>query len=256
MNGDETGGAPSAPALQFETVERTTPAARTCPACNRTIDDTYFEIAGKVICPSCAGAVGKGGHGSLARAALLGAAAALLGTIVWYAIVKLTGHELGLVAIGVGLVVGIAVRRGGRGLGGWRFQALAMALTYVSITASYVPFVVEGVRKAHQDKSADTSVAAPSDSSGSAAPAPGGANAAPKANLGMFLLAWLFVLGIAMAAPFFGGNIMGIIIIGIALYEAWKINRRIPLSGPFRLSGAAPSFVAASGGVTPPAPQS
>ena len=30
---------------------------------------------------------------------------------------------------------------------------------------------------------------------------------------------------------------MGSIVIGIALYEAWKLNRRVPISGPFRFSG-------------------
>ena len=250
MSGDETGGAG---ALQFETVERATPAARACPACNRPITDTYFEISGKVICPVCAGAVGKGGRGSLPRAALFGAAAAVLGTIVWYAIVKLTNHEIGLVAIAVGLVVGIAVRRGGRGLGGWRYQTLAMALTYVSITASYVPFVVEGIRHAHDKKVAETSGAKSDADAPAATPPANEAKPAPKANLGLFLLAWALVLGIAMAAPFMSGNIMGLIIIGIALYEAWKINRRVPLSGPFRLGGATPPLAtAAAGGANPP----
>ena len=46
-----------------------------------------------------------------------------------------------------------------------------------------------------------------------------------------------------MVAPFLGGfeNIIGIIIIGIGLYEAWKLNRRVELtiSGPHALASAA-----------------
>ena len=63
-------------------------------------------------------------------------------------------------------------------------------------------------------------------------------------------------LGLAFAAPFLGGtsNIMGILIIGIGLYEAWKINRRVPLSGPFRFGPATPPLVAAAPGGPPPAP--
>ena len=46
------------------------------------------------------------------------------------------------------------------------------------------------------------------------------------------------------AAPFLGGfeNIPGILIIGFALWEAWKMNRRVPLQveGPFRLASPPP----------------
>ena len=51
----------------------------------------------------------------------------------------MTDSEWGLVGIALGLFVGFAVRKGSGGRGGWRYQALAMALTYLSITASHVP---------------------------------------------------------------------------------------------------------------------
>ena len=68
------------------------------------------------------------------------------------------------------------------------------------------------------------------------------------------MLALGLVLGLAFAAPFLGGtsNIMGILIIGIGLYEAWKINRRVPLSGPFRFGPATPPLMAAPPGAAPP----
>src|SRR5581483_7939348 len=157
-------------------------------------------------------------------------------------------------AVGIGLAVGIAVRKGGRGLGGWRYQTLAMVLTYVSITTSYVPLVIKGLVEA-QHKKADTATAsapssapAPSASSpsSSASPSPSpasaaaGADATPApaasketAGAGAVALAFLVIFGIAFAAPFLAGasNFMGILIIGFALYEAWKINRRVPLAG-------------------------
>jgi hypothetical protein len=63
------------------------------------------------------------------------------------------------------------------------------------------------------------------------------------------------LLGLAFIAPFMAGasNIMGIIIIGIGLYEAWKLNRRIPLSGPFRFGAAPAPIIATPGGAPPPA---
>jgi len=52
------------------------------------------------------------------------------------------------------------------------------------------------------------------------------------------------VVAIAVAAPFLMGvsNVLGIIIIGIGLYEAWKINKRVPLvvHGPFQVADGAP----------------
>jgi hypothetical protein len=47
------------------------------------------------------------------------------------------------------------------------------------------------------------------------------------------------------AAPFLAGfqNIIGIVIIGIGLYEAWKLNRRVPfeITGPHTVATAAMS---------------
>jgi len=47
----------------------------------------------------------------------------------------------------------------------------------------------------------------------------------------------------AAAAPFFGGagNIIGLLIIGFGLWEAWKTNRRVDLviNGPYSVAPAA-----------------
>ncbi|HEY6476258.1 MAG TPA: hypothetical protein VI456_06715, partial [Polyangia bacterium] len=218
--------------------------------CKRPIADEYFEIARAVICAPCANTLGgsKGGRGAFGRALLFGVGAALLGTIVWYAIVKITDHEFGLLAIGVGLFVGVAVKRGGRGRGGWRYQALAMILTYVSITGAYVPLVLKA---AVENPGNATKADAPAASANAGSP-PAGAGAEQKPGAGSFALALGLLLGLAFIAPFMGGasNIMGILIIGIGLYEAWKINRRVPLSGPFRF-GPAPRPLIATPGVPP-----
>jgi hypothetical protein len=48
---------------------------------------------------------------------------------------------------------------------------------------------------------------------------------------------------LAAMIPIFAGfsNIIGLIIIGIAVFEAWKLNRRVVLNiaGPFRVAGGA-----------------
>jgi hypothetical protein len=254
MGTDEGQGAPPAGGMQFDKVELASPeAARACARCKRIVTDEYFEVAGRMVCRECGTELGgdQGGAGPWLRALALGGGAAFLCTIAWYLIVKITNYELGLIAIGVGYFIGLAVRRGSGRRGGWKYQALAMLLTYGSITASKIPFIVEAAQEQDtqggqgaKDEQADPAKAPPSDS------APAGEHAAPKkpAGAGDVALAFVLVLGIALASPFLMGakNIIGIIIIGIALYEAWKINRRIPLSGPFRLGPAAPLAVSPS----------
>lgn len=214
----------------------------------------YFEAAGKLLCSACAAARTAGGKSAFLRALGFGAGAAFLGTIIWFAILKLTGSELGIIAIGVGLLVGAAVRKGAHGAGGWKYQTLAMVLTYVSVTASYVPLVIKGALE--RDKSANHGDGA-RDSDDDDAPAKAAAAPTDKAaatpaappSLGSVALFFAIVFGIALAAPFLGGasNIVGIFIIGIALYEAWKLNRRVPVNGPFRVE-----LVAASAPPSPP----
>jgi hypothetical protein len=68
----------------------------------------------------------------------------------------------------------------------------------------------------------------------------------PKLSLGRALLAVLMLIGLLCAMPFLAGaqNLVGLIIIGIGLYEAWKLNRRVSMaiSGPHPVN-AAPATV-------------
>jgi hypothetical protein len=263
-------------------------APPTCGVCKRPITGPYYAMPKLTVCPPCRDALNAQVAASrtpraLLRAAGPGALAALGGSVVWYAINRITGYELGLVAIAVGYVVGRVVRRGSRGIGGPRYQALAMALTYASITFSYVPYVLQAL--AHQAAAAEhragneaagapaggdglTPSSAPSSAPATAtatapattgggdsqAPAPSSEHASAQTSqgqrgpvsFGSVLLLIGVVLGFALAAPFLGGagNIMGIAMIGIALYEAWKLNVgvRLTFDGPIdpRAATAAP----------------
>jgi hypothetical protein len=249
MGPDQGGGGSAADGgLQFDKVEHAAAAApSTCAACQRPLDE-YFEVQGSMICSSCAGAMTAAGRGArpFFRALLFGGGAAALGTIVWLVILSAANMELGIVAIVVGLFVGFAVRKGSRGAGGWKYQTLAMALTYMSITFSYVPMVVKGLKESSEKHETETAAASGDKKAAEAAPAGGTAPAAgdakPGVSAGGLILASLLIFMFAMALPFLAGagNFMGWIIIGIALYEAWKINKRVPVSGPFRLSAGAP----------------
>ena len=45
------------------------------------------------------------------------------------------------------MAVGKAVNWGAYGRGGWRYQTMAIALTYVAIVSSYVPLIVSRDRE-------------------------------------------------------------------------------------------------------------
>jgi hypothetical protein len=244
--------------LQFDKAEFSqSENAKTCAACKQVIAMEYFEIAGNVVCPRCCDQVtGRAADKwCFVRALGYGAIAGVIGTLVWSLIIHFTGYELGLIAIVVGIGVGKAVRKGSRGRGGWKYQALAMILTYMSITTSYVPIVfkgiVQGMNKGKSDVSATGISKGETGETGTEKGAERAAAASPPAKSGLpapvAILAFLALIwGVALAAPFLAGvsNIMGIIIIGVGIYEAWKFNRRVPVSGPFKLAAVAAEPVA------------
>jgi hypothetical protein len=175
----------------------------------------------------------------------------VLGAGIYYAIVALTHYELGIVAIVVGLLVGKAVRKGSNGRGGWRYQALAMVLTYLAIVATYAPPIFQALgEQIDQRAAAKSSTAAPGRE---ATPAPvitvtpgadtsatASDNGHPKvAGAGTVIAALALLAGLILAAPILSAmnSPIGFIIIGIALYEAWKINRgtAFTITGPYRV---------------------
>ncbi len=227
--------------LQFDRAEsKAASAGLTCAACRQPIVQTYYTAQNKTICGVCENNMRlslSGGSGArrFLRATILGTLAAALGSGIYFAISALTGYEFGLVAIIVGLLVGAAVRRGSQGRGGWAYQALAIFLTYSAIVTTYMPAVMKAIQDAPVSETAEKP---PEQKPEAGSEQPGFIN---KAVLVVVALAILFA--IAFIVPFMGGtgNIMGLIIIGIALYEAWKINKRtrLALAGPFRISPAA-----------------
>jgi hypothetical protein len=206
--------------MQFDVAEYSTankPAAATCAACKRPISQVYYTANEAAICQTCHAqhAAAFAGGSKLKRvfaATGLGLLAGLAGAALWYLVRVAANLQLGLIAIVVGFGVGIAVRKGSQGRGGWFYQTLAIVLTYGCICAQYMPEPLKNAYSAEMD-----------------------------------VLGWVIVVTIvflySLAAPFLAGieNIIGILIIGIALYEAWRINKRpsIQFAGPFYLKAPA-----------------
>lgn len=238
--------------LQFDKAEYSEHAApkTDCAACGRSLRSIYYEVNGQVTCSGCKVelcATGGSALGRFLRASLFGLGAGAVGAAIWYGVRVLTGYEVGLIAIVVGLMVGGAVLKGSNGRGGWAYQALAIFITYTSIVSTYVPDIVSALGNTTAQASEAAVPAGQAAATPAAVAGTGDATTTPMGPGRFVLVACAFALlvaAIAFAAPFLGGleNAIGILIIGFALYEAWKINRRRPLdvSGPFRVVAAAP----------------
>ena len=74
---------------------------------------------------------------SLPLGLVAGLVAGALAAVVWALLVKFTGYEIAWVAIGVGFLVGIAVRRFGRGIDA-RFNLLGALLALLAVIAGKV----------------------------------------------------------------------------------------------------------------------
>jgi hypothetical protein len=173
----------------------------------------YYEAGGQTLCEACrqnltAFEASRPGAAGALKAIGAGLGAGVAGWLLYYAVLRLSGYEFGLIAIVVGWAVGRAVRWGSGGRGGWQFQAIAVVITYVSIVSTAVPMVLQGMAAQAGGAPAQVAIAA----------------------LPMFA-------ALILALPFLQGfsNIMGIAILGFGVYEAWRINRRlaIEVSGPF-----------------------
>jgi hypothetical protein len=213
--------------------------APTCAQCQASIADAYYEVNGHVVCPGCKTALERSPTGSgasrLLRATAFGLGGAIVGAGIYYAILAATGYEIGLVAIAVGWLVGRGVQKGSHGIGGWAYQALAVGLTYLAIVSTYVPFILNEATT--DEAKASAAAAAPADSV-SVTATPGTADSADATiSAGGLAVGVLALLVLAAAAPFLAGfeNVLGILIIGFALYQAWQMNRRVPMTinGPY-----------------------
>jgi hypothetical protein len=249
--------------LQFDRAvfDGNAPPALACRLCEQPISGSYYDVNGQPTCESCrdtlVASLGvDGGLRGVVTALASGVGAGVAGALLYYAVLALTGYEIGLIAVAVGLMVGHAVKWGASGRGGRRFQVMAVAITYVAIVSTYVPFILASIDEGAQTSAAQASVApaagaspptAPAVSPQALAPAPAVTQVAPETppTLREFVIGLAMLSGLLLALPFLGGfqNIMGLLIIGFALWEAWKVNRRVVLSvsGPFVAGTQTPS---------------
>jgi hypothetical protein len=202
------------------------PTPTECLACRAPLSE-FFTINGGSACPACTRMLqgkfsGPFDATKFVKAAIFGVVGAVAGALVFWGVRRLTGYEVGLISIFVGWLVGRLVRKGADSRGGLPYQLLAVVLTYTSIVSSYIPHLIE------------------------------------EGKFEVGLLPILFVVPFLEPAK----NLIGLIIIGIGLFEAWRTNRAVKLdvSGPHFIPSAvidvmpqSPSGSAAAA-IVPPLP--
>jgi len=239
-----------------------------CSRCQRTLTE-YWTLDGAVLCERCANELkaertsSEGAGARVGKALVFGVGGMLAGAAVWYAVARITNLEIGLIAILLGWLVGKGVYLGSGKRGGLGYQVMAIALTYLGIGVAGVPFALEGWNEVQQqmvDSLAVVDSAAPStppiDSMSDAqldaeiarldsALAAGKeleSDAAPGL-LGVVIGVGALVV-LALMVPVLsiigGGSIIGVLIYGFALWEAWKFAAATPpmVSGPHPVVGA------------------
>jgi hypothetical protein len=193
---------PAPAPLAFDKADFAGNQALQCKNCARTIDTRYYEVNGVVVCEPCRVRLDEWlvdrPLENLPKSILLGLGAAFVGGLAWFLVQHFAHLQVGLISILCGWLVGTAVRRGSGNRGGWPYQVVAVALTYVSV---------------------------------------GGAIAAElffDPSLAGKAISPALVLISVVAGPWFGG-FMGTLIFGFGLWRALRMNAKAVLaaSGPF-----------------------
>lgn len=121
----------------------------TCANCGVAIPEGHeIVLRGKdkkapnvTICPNCASAIERAFQAeteepNLIGALLIGLGAALISSLIWYAVVVVTNYQLGIIAIAVGWLVAQAVMLGAGRKRGPRLQGLSVVITVMAMAFS------------------------------------------------------------------------------------------------------------------------
>jgi hypothetical protein len=210
---------------QFATAEfAPNSPAMTCAACKRPIAGPYFKINGVQACAECSSKIQaqipQDSHAAFVRALVFGIGGAIAGFALYVIFALGTGLVIGFVSLAVGFIVGKAMSFGSRGVGGRRYQIVAVLLTYLAVSLSAVPIGIHQMRQ-HQTQTPSAETAAPQ---------------GQHVNVGKAIGA-LALIGIA--SPFLDlqdpvHGIIGLVILFVGMRFAWRFTagRTLDVSGP------------------------
>lgn len=220
-----------------------------CKSCNQLVVGRYYRINGALACERCKeqleSQLPKDSHSAFVRGLIFGVGGAILGLSLYSAFGIITGLEIGYISLAVGYIVGKAMRMGSRGIGGRRYQILAVILTYAAVSMSAIPIGISQYAKEKKEKpQTQVQKAPPADQESvepSPEPGPGGTPTPQPAKRKMSLgaaLAGLALLGLAspfleLQDPFHG--VIGLVILLVGIRIAWQLTAspKIDIIGPF-----------------------
>lgn len=121
----------------------------TCQRCQAEIPEGHqVEVRGRgrqaqnaLLCANCAAELeremqAETENPNLILAALAGLGAATIGALVWYGVVVITNYQVGIIAAGIGWLVGIAVVFGSGRKRGPALQAISVIITLMALVVS------------------------------------------------------------------------------------------------------------------------
>jgi hypothetical protein len=232
---------------QFGTAEfAPTNAGAPCAACKQPLSGSYYTVNGMQACEKCLAQLKArfpdDTHSAFVRAVLFGIGGALVGLALYAIFAIATGLEVGIVALAVGFIVGKAMHFGSKGVGGRRYQIVAVILTYLAVSLAAVPitlYELSWLRGAlHQTAQAKEPAAAEA----------GVQTKVQQKGVGE-MIGWLLIVGLAspirelQEQPQSG--IIGLIILFVGIRFAWRFTAgtKLEVTGPHPVQAAAASAV-------------
>ena len=240
--------------LQFDHSESPAgkgPGTVTCAACKRPIPDAYYSASGKPFCIGCKERIqaALAGEGNFWRGLLFGLGGAVAGGVVYFAVAAVSGYEIGLIAILVGWLVGRGMQVGAHAVGGRKYQIAAVALTYFAVSGSYLALVLREAWSHQTPAARGVAATTQSDSAAVAKPSLAAREDSSPGKPPRPLEALVSLLGLVLGLPIIiglsnlPGSALGLVIIGIGLMQAWRMNKKpeLDIQGPFQIGSAQPA---------------
>jgi uncharacterized membrane protein len=110
-----------------------------CKFCGTPVPGTYYRVDINLACTRCGKAVRHERNVVFVRALTFGVVAAIAGCAIYSTIAIVTGWNLSVISLLVGLMVGKGMMAGSHGSGERRYQVVAALLTYVAVSLATVP---------------------------------------------------------------------------------------------------------------------
>lgn len=236
---------------QFDTAEYAAKeTGEVCQFCRVPIGTQYYRVNGQMACVNCSeyskSKAPQHSAGKFARAVLFGIGGAIAGLILYSTVAIVTGWIIGFVSLAVGFIVGKAMMAGSGGLGGKRYQIVALLLTYAAVSLSAIPIAIVDWRSQDQPAQVEKQATQQHAAAGQEATAEAEEGTEPDAEEGSAtpntiagVIGYLTLIG--LASPFLElaepkSGIIGLIILFVGLQIAWKTaagNPGVQVEGPF-----------------------